>query len=345
MLQIVMEKAYTLIARDVPIPAIDTDQALIKIERLGVCGSDLQIFHGKHKFVTFPIVIGHEASGTIVQTGKDVHDFKPGDRVVIQPQKFCESCIPCSEGLHNVCENLSIMGVYESGMATEFFAVETSKLLKLPPEVSLDQGALVEPIAVAVAAVRKSLGVKDTRIVVMGAGPIGNLVGQVAAAEGARQVLMTDINDNRLEVAGRCGLNLSQNTRDISLEETIKNHFGSDGADIIFDCAGVKQSITQAIQAARRGSRLVVVANFKESVEIELVLLQRKEITLFGIMMYIKKDFEKAISLLAQNKINTEPLISKYFDLEQISDAYRYSDEKAQEVMKILLKTDSRQKD
>lgn len=341
MLQIVLEKPYTFAVKDVPMPEINADQVLVKIERLGICGSDIQIYHGQHKFMKFPLVIGHEASGIIAKTGSNVRDFTKGDRVVIQPQNFCESCAPCREGLHNVCENLSIMGVYESGMAADYFVVDPSKLLKLPPEVSLDQGALIEPIAVAAAAVRKSLGVKDARVVVMGAGPIGNLVGQVASAEGAAQVLMTDINDIRLETAQKCGLSLCRNTGGISLTEAIEKHFGSDGADIIFDCAGVKQSITQAVQAARRGSRLVVVANFKESVEIELVLLQRKEITMFGIMMYLKKDFEKGISLIAQNKIHTEPLISKHFDLDQVVDAYKYADEKAREVMKILLKTDS----
>ncbi|MEE8578178.1 MAG: alcohol dehydrogenase catalytic domain-containing protein [candidate division Zixibacteria bacterium] len=337
MLQAVITAPATFDIIDVPVPEVGNEQVLIKVARIGICGSDMQIYHGKHKFMTFPVVLGHEGSGTIVKIGTAVLGFAVGDRVTVQPQYYCGECFPCREGKYNVCEHLSVIGVHETGMGEEYFLTDASKVLKLPDRVSFDQGALIEPTAVATGAIRKSGGVNSANIVVLGAGPIGNLVAQVAKASGAKSVMITDINPKRLDVAGRCRVDYCVNSTEWKLNDAIVEYFGSDGADIIFDCAGVKETVTDAIQAARRGSRIVVVANFKTIVDIELVLLQRKEITLYGIMMYVREDYEEAIRLLAERRINTSELITSHFDIRQIREAYKYIDENINDVIKVIL--------
>ena len=337
MLQIEMPGPFTFIKEEVPVPEVGENQVLIKMERLGICGSDMQIYHGKHKFMSFPLVLGHEGAGTLTEVGKAVEGFGVGDRVTVQPQNFCGTCYPCRHGVPNVCENLSVMGVHETGMTSDYFVTDASKLLKLPDNLSFDQGALIEPISVATAAIRKAGGVNGAKVVVIGAGPIGNLVAQVANASDAQDVLITDLNPKRLSVAGRCGIPHCVNCSEKDLESAIAENFGPDGADVIIDCAGVAQTINSAVQCARRGSRIAVVANFKAPVEIELVLLQRKEVTLYGIMMYIREDFERAISLVDQGKLYTKEIITDFFPVGDIEQAYKHVDDHFEDVMKVML--------
>lgn len=338
MLQAVMTEAAKIEFVDVPVPEVGRNQVLIKVKRIGICGSDIQIYHGKHKFMTYPIVQGHEGSGTIAKVGNAVDAFSVGDNVTVQPQNYCGQCYPCRHGQYNVCENLSVLGVHETGMASEYFLTDASKVLKLPDTINFDQGALVEPTAVAVGAVRKCGGLKDANVVVLGAGPIGNLVAQVARASGAKKVMITDIKPQRLQIAAKCHIDHCLNAVEWQLGDAINQYFEADGADVIFDCAGVKSTIIDAISTARRGSKIVVVANFKERVDIELVLMQRKELTMYGIMMYVREDYENAIRLIAEGKINTKALITNYFEMTQFLEAYQYIDKNQDNVMKVILK-------
>ncbi len=338
MLQAVMTGAAKIDFVNVPVPEVGRDQVLIQVKRIGICGSDIQIYHGKHKFMTYPVVQGHEGSGTIIKVGEAVNTFSVGDNVTVQPQNYCGHCYPCRQGRYNVCENLSVMGVHETGMASEYFLIDVSKVIKLPDTMSFDQGALVEPTAVAVGAVRKCGGVNNGNVVVLGAGPIGNLVAQVARASGAKKVLITDIIPQRLDIARRCHIDYCVNSEEWTLNRAITRHFGMDGVDVIFDCAGVKNTITDAISTAQRGSKIVVVANFKERVDVELVQIQRKELTMYGIMMYLREDYEEAIRLIAEEKINAKELVTTYFDFKKFLEAYQYIDNNQGSVMKVIVK-------
>jgi L-iditol 2-dehydrogenase len=255
----------------------------------------------------------------------------------VQPQLYCGHCHPCRHEHYNVCENLAVLGVHTTGLSSDYFLTEAAKLIKLPDALSMDQGALIEPTAVATAGIRKCGGVEAANVVVLGAGPIGNLVAQVARASGANAVMITDINSKRLELARRCGIEVCIDSKAVRLADAISEHFGADGADLILDCAGVPQTITAAVEAARRASRIGVIANFKQSIDIELVLLQRKEVTLYGIMMYAREDFEEAIRLIAEGKLHTQELITNHFAIRQIREAYRYIDDHSDDVMKVIL--------
>lgn len=336
MLQVFMPEAFKIEYRDVSKPKAAPGTVLIKIERLGICGSDIQVYHGKHKYMKFPIVQGHEASGTIAEVGAGVDEFKVGDTVTVQPQIFCHECAPCRAGHLNVCRNLKVYGVHVNGMAQEFFQVPAEKVIPLGKDVSFDEGALLEPIAVGVGAMRRCGDVKGKKVCVIGAGPIGNFVAQVAQARGA-QVLVTDINPKKLALAKEVGIFAAVDSSGRVLKDIIAETFGADGADIIIDCAGVPASLTSAIQAARPASTVAIVANFKVPVEIEIPLIQRQQIDVLGIMMYLKEDFHTAAKFLAEGKVKTKGIINKYFDIKQFKEAYEYIDANALDVMKVMM--------
>ncbi len=337
MLQVVSKGPATIECRDVPIPTMADHQLLLRIMRVGICGSDMQILHGKHKYMTFPLVQGHEISARVEKVGEAVDGFSVGDKVTVEPLVSCGSCRPCREGHYNVCEDLKVLGVHQDGMATEYFAIDAAKVLKLPQDTSYDRGALVEPTSVATAAIRRAGNIGGKDVVVLGAGVIGNLVAQVAKNTGARRVMITDIQDARLERAKRCGIDHTVNMGKTDLATAVSEYFGPDGAHVIFDCAGARTTLDQAVEAARGGSALVVVANFKEAVPLEIPKLQRREIDLVGVMVYRRPDFHRAIELIADGRINSDELITHHFSLEQFGEAYEYIDEHQSEVIKVML--------
>ena len=337
MLQVKMTEAFKMSLLETPVPEIGDEDVLIRMKRVGVCGSDIQIYHGKHKYMTFPVVQGHEGAGVIAKVGGKVAGFKEGDKVTIQPQVYCGECAPCRSGHYNVCKNLKVYGVHTGGMFAEYFAVPASKVLLLPDSMSFDQGSLVEPAAVATGAIRRCGDLTGTNVVVLGAGTIGNLVAQVAVASGARKVVITDINQKRLDIAMSCGIHACVNTRARKLKDVILEQFGDDEADIIVDCAGVKAIFNEAVAAARCSSKLVIVANYKEPVEVELPLFQRREVDMLGIMMYLREDFQRAIDLMTSKAINTEALISDHFAIHRLEEVYPYIDNNPESVMKVVI--------
>ena len=338
MLQVKMPEAFKVDYLELPVPEIGDEDVLIQMKRVGVCGSDIQVYHGKHKYMKFPVVQGHEGAGVIARVGAKVRGLAVGDRVTIQPQVVCGECAPCRSGHYNVCKNLKVYGVHTGGMFAEYFPVPAAKVLLLPAAMSFDEGALVEPTAVATGAIRRCGDIRGLNIIVLGAGAIGNLVAQVAVASGAKKVVITDVNRNRLAIAAQCGIHACVNTSERKLKDVIVEQFGDDEADIIIDCAGVKAVFTEIVAAARCSSKIVVVANYKEPVEVELPLFQRREVDLLGIMMYVREDFDRAIELMATKAINTTPLISDYFDVRQVDAVYPYIDNHPDTVMKVVIK-------
>ena len=186
MLQQVMTAPGKIGFHEVPVPEISEGEVLIKIMKIGICGSDIHVYHGEHPFTSYPVTQGHEVSGEVVKTGTAVSGIKPGQKVTIQPQVVCGRCYPCRHGKYNLCEELKVMGFQTTGVASHYFAVDQAKVTPLPDEMSYDEGAMIELLAVAVHAVRRAGDVKGAKIAVLGAGPIGILVAQAAKGNGSR---------------------------------------------------------------------------------------------------------------------------------------------------------------
>lgn len=322
---------------DVPIPDLMENQVLVKIMRIGICGSDIHVYHGKHPYTNYPVTQGHEVSGKIEKIGSNVQGFKLGDKVTIQPQMVCGKCYPCTHNKYHVCDNLKVMGFQTTGTASEFFAVESEKVIKLMDEMTYEQGAMIEPCAVAVHAVLKGGNITDFNVLVLGSGPIGNLVAQTAKAFGAKAVMITDLSDFRLGVAKEVGINFTINPTRVNLLEEIIKTFGPSKADLIIECVGANETIDDAIKNARKGTDIIVVGVFGDKPTIDLGSVQDRELRVIGNMMYQTDDYVKAIELVQSKKISLEPLMTTHFPFEDYDKAYKFIENKKDKVMKVFI--------
>ncbi len=302
MLQQVMTAPGEIEFREVPVPEPEENQVLVKIRKIGVCGSDIHVYHGEHPFTSYPVTQGHEVSGEIEKLGSGVKGWKAGQKVTIQPQVVCGKCYPCRHGKYNLCEELKVMGFQTTGVASDYFAVDAAKVTPLPEEMSFDEGAMIEPLAVAVHAVKRAGNVEGAKIAVLGAGPIGILVAQTAKGLGAESVMITDVSDLRLEKAKECGADFCINTKTKNFGEAMVENFGPDKADVIYDCAGNNITMGQAIQYARKGSTIILVAVFAGTAQIDLAVLNDHELDLNTSMMYRNEDYLDAIRLVKEKR-------------------------------------------
>ena len=312
-------------------------EALIKIMKIGVCGSDIHVYHGEHPFTSYPITQGHEVSGLVEKLGEGVTGLTVGQKVTIQPQVVCGECYPCRHGKYNLCEKLKVMGFQTTGVASHYFAVDAKKVTPLPEGMGLDEGAMIEPLAVAVHAVRRAGDVTGQDICVLGAGPIGILVAQAAKGMGARRVMVTDVSSLRLDKAKECGADFCINTKEKDFGEALTECFGPDKADVIYDCAGNNITMGQAIAHARKGSTIILVAVFAGMATVDLAVLNDHELDLNTSMMYRTEDYDTAIELVNQGKVQLTPLISKHFAFKDYLEAYKYIDENRESTMKVII--------
>lgn len=337
MLQQVMTAPHIIEFRELLPPVPRAGEALVKIRRIGVCGSDIHVYHGQHPFTSYPVTQGHEVSGEIASLGEGVAGLRVGQKVTIEPQVVCGVCYPCRHGRYNLCEKLKVMGFQTTGAASEYFAVDASKVTPIPQELSFDEGAMMEPLAVAVHAVRQVGDITGKSVAVIGAGPIGNLVAQTAKGLGAAGVLATDISDMRLETAKRCDVDVCVNTRNTDFGDALVRTFGPDKADVIYDCAGNNITIGQAVKYARKGSVIVLVAVFAGMAAVDLALLNDHELDLKSTMMYVHRDYLDAMRLVQEKKVKLTSLISAHFPFLEYQKAYEFIDRNRESTMKVLI--------
>ncbi len=337
MTQAVMTEPGNIIFQEVDIPEVKPDQIKVKMKRIGICGSDIHVNHGKHPYTSYPVVQGHEVSAEVVEVGSEVTNCKVGDKVTIQPQVVCGKCYPCTHGMYNDCEVLKVMGFQTTGMASEYFVTEAKKALVLPEDMSWEHGAMIEPLAVAVHAVRRySKDMTGKKAVVLGGGPIGNLVAQTAKALGAEVVLLSELSEYRLATAKKCGIT-AVNPNEKNLLEAIIEACGEDRADVIFECIGINPTTKQAIEYARKGSHIVIVGVFGDLATVDMAAVQDHELTLLGSAMYREEDYRIAIDLVAAGKIEFESLITHRFGFKDYKKGYDTIDKEKDKAMKVII--------
>lgn len=340
MLQQVMTAPREIRFDRVPVPQPGPGQVLVKIKRIGICGSDIHVYHGKHPYTKYPVTQGHEVSGRIAAVGEGVTGFRVGQKVTIEPQVFCGKCHPCTHGKYNLCESLKVMGFQTTGTASEYFAVDQSKIDVLPEAMDYNEGAMIEPLAVTVHAAKRAGDVKGLNVCVLGCGPIGILLIQSLKAFGAAKVLATDVSDYRLELAKQCGADVTVNTKNAEFGRAMLDAFGPDKADIIYDCAGNDITMDQAIQNARKGSTIILVAVYAGLAHCDLAKLNDSELDLNTTMMYRHEDYVDAIRLVGEGKIQLKPLMSRHFAFQDYLAAYQYIDGNRENTMKVLVDVD-----
>jgi L-iditol 2-dehydrogenase len=265
-----------------------------------------------------------------------VQGLTAGQKVTALPQLVCGRCPPCRRGEYHICQALKVQGFQADGVAQELFVTDAEKVVPLPQDFSFEQGALVEPAAVAVHAVRRAGELAGRNVAVLGAGPIGNLTAQAARMAGGR-VLITDLSDYRLDVAGRCGIENVSNASGEPLAEAAGRVFGAAGFDAAFECVGVTATLAAAVEHVNKGGIIVVVGVFAEPAALNVGLIQDRELTLRGTLMYRKEDYQHAVAAIAAGRIATQPLISRHFDFDDYLQAYRFIQRAGAAAMKVFI--------
>lgn len=338
MRQAIMTAPGTIEFRDVAEPVPGPGQVRVRIERIGVCGSDIHVFHGKHPFVTYPLIQGHEYAGVVDRVGTGVNDIRVGDKVTSTPQEVCGVCPPCRRGQYNACERLKVRGFQAPGCAQEFFVTEADKVIALPSDFRPDQGAFVEPVAVAAHSTGQAGGdLTGRNVAVSGAGTIGNLVAQACKRRGAKKVLIADISDYRLEVARRVGIDATCNVSQEPLAEAARREFGADGFEVGAEVAGVESSLASLVGGIGKGGTILSIGVFESPPKVDMAKVCEHELTVKGSMMYRREDFEQAVKWITGGSVQVEPLVTRHFDFAEYANAYRFIDESGVRAMKVMI--------
>ncbi|MCD6518474.1 MAG: alcohol dehydrogenase catalytic domain-containing protein [Anaerolineae bacterium] len=319
--------------REVERPTPGPGEALVKVAYGGICGTDLMIYLGKHPRAKAPLVLCHEFSGTIVQADGDA--LAPGTPVVINPLLTCGQCYACRSGIPHVCANLGLVGIDRDGGFAEYVSVPLQTVRPIPETLPLIEAALIEPLAVAVHAVRASdLSVGD-QTAVLGAGPIGNLTAQVARLAGARQVFVSEQSPKRVALAQRLGFEVID-VREKNTVEAIRQATEGVGVPVVFETAGVQATIDDAGQVARIGGQILQVGMPKTPPTVDMTTLLFREIRRTPIRVYRESDFFRAIALAATGRLDLRTPVTHILPLEELEKGLELAHE-ATESCKILI--------
>jgi len=338
MRQAVMTSPGTIEFHDVNDPGpLKKNEILLRIKKIGICGSDVHVFKGHHPATPYPVVQGHEFSATVEAIGDKVTSIKPGMRVTARPQLVCGKCKPCMRGQYNVCQNLKVQGFQAPGVAQEFFVVPEDRVITFPESMTFEQGAMIEPAAVGAHATNRIPVLKGKNVVVSGAGTIGNLVAQFAKARGAAKVLITDISDYRLNIASGCGIEGQLNVKSCSFEEGVKSFFGDEGFQAGFEAAGVDSSLDALIKNIEKGGDIVILGVYSRNPVVNMFYLGEHELNILGSLMYRHEDYETAVEMISSGKIITGPLISESFPFDQYQEAYKFILDSGEKSLKVMI--------
>lgn len=322
---------------NVPVPTPGDGQVLVKVKVVGVCGSDVHAFRGEHPFISCPIVPGHEFSGVVARVGGSSSTALIGTRATALPSLVCGSCYNCRHGRQNICSNLRVIGCQAGGAMAEYVLVPVDFLVPLPNAVSFDDGAMVEPLAVAVHAVRHAGSIAGARALVLGAGTIGLLVAKILKVYGASEVIVSDPNDDRRHLAQDYGADYVIDPTTANVPAWVRAQFGSDGIDVSFECVGVAATVSDALRSARKGTKVVIVGVFKDDILVPMGLVQDREIELVGTLMYTKDDFEEAARLVSRGIVHVGRLTTHRFTLDDAQEAYETANDPLSGAVKVLI--------
>jgi len=323
--------------QDAPEPTVGAGDILLRIKRIGVCGTDVHVNHGKHPFTPYPVIQGHEFSAIVEAVGEGVTKVKPGDKATARPQLVCGKCGPCRRGDYHICDSLKVEGFQAPGVARDLFVTVEERIIPLPETFTFEQGALVEPVSVAVHSTGRAGDLAGKNVVVVGAGPIGNLVAQLARCRGAKKVLITDLSDFRLEIAKQCKVDVTSNPRTEPLAEAAKKAFGDEGFDVAFEAVGNEAALGSAVDAINKGGDIVVLGVFGENPRVDMSVVGDRELSLIGTLMYKHEDYQQAVELIAEGKVITEPLVTGHFPFEKYKDAYDFIDAQGDKSLKVMI--------
>jgi 2-desacetyl-2-hydroxyethyl bacteriochlorophyllide A dehydrogenase len=315
-------------------PEPGANEVLVRSSVVGICGSDMHAAHGSHPFVDLPMRPGHEVVGVVTEVGTDVDEGLIGTRVVVEPNLACGHCPQCTGGRYNICSDLKVFGCQTPGGMTDYFAIAADRVVPLPDDLHDRWAALIEPAATPVHAVRRAGDLHGRKVVVLGAGPIGLFVLLAARAAGAERVVVADLVHSKRALAERLGADGSFDPASAEAAKQAHDVLGGK-ADVVFDCVSRESTVRLGIQVLEKGGSLMIVGVPSGPTSIDLDLIQDRELTVQGNLMYVREDVLRAIELLRTRPFRFEDFVTAEFDLAQAAEAFRASDDPEQ--VKVLV--------
>ena len=343
MLAAVLHGIRDLKIEDCPIPEPSAGQALVRIRRAGICGTDVHYFEeGRcgHFVVTAPFILGHEVTGEVVALGPGVDHPAAGQRVVINPARQCGHCDYCRSGRGNLCRHVRMLGSASTkpptnGAFCQFLAIGAEQCFPIPAEVDDALAAMMEPLAVALHAAHRAGTVAGKQVLVTGGGPIGLLAVMVARAYGATTVALSDPVAARRKTAAQVGADAVLDPTALSFKDDAAALAG-DGFDVMFEASGAPPALRQAFEVLRRGATLVQIGSISApEVSLPVNQLMVREINFVGSFRY-GNVFEEGVRLLASGRLDLRPLVSRVFPLAQAPEALVAAGER-ESVMKVQI--------
>lgn len=307
------------------IPQVKDDEVLVKLEYVGICGSDMHYYEtgaiGDY-VVEPPFVLGHEPGGTVVEVGSNVKHLKVGDKVALEPGKTCGHCEFCRQGKYNLCPDVVFFATPPvDGVFQEYVAHEAALCFKLPPQVSTLEGALIEPLAVGFHAANQGGAHAGQTAVVMGAGCIGLVSMMALKAEGVSRVYVVDVMQKRLDKALELGADGVINGKDEDAIETVRRLTGGVGCDLVIETAGTEITTRQAVHMTKKGATIVLVGYSKTGeITLPMSLALDKELTFKTVFRY-RHIYPMAIDAVAAGRVNLEGIVTDIFDFDDIQNA------------------------
>ena len=313
-----LDKSKRIYTEEVAVPTLDADQVLVKVESVGICGSDVHYYkHGAigPYIVEKPIILGHELSGVITAVGSDVAQSRIGSRVAVEPQRACKVCKQCQAGRYNLCPDIEFYATPPvNGAFCEYVKIQSTFAYDIPANISFDAAALVEPMSVCIWAAQKAQIKNDTTVLIARAGPIGVIMAQVARAFGASEVVVTDVVDSRLDFVKKYGATKTINTS--------KESLGSNKFDVFVDACGIPSAVHAGILSTGPAGRALLVGLGSDEMLLPISHIQNNEIMVTGVFRYTNT-WPIGIEFLASGKVNLDAIVTHHFGLDEVEQGLK----------------------
>ncbi|MEI4768701.1 zinc-binding alcohol dehydrogenase family protein [Psychrobacillus sp. FJAT-51614] len=333
---VLIQKAFNLELVDIIKPQIKTPtDVLVKVKRVGICGSDMHIYHGTNPLATYPRVVGHEVTGEVVEVGQDIVSVQIGDHIVVEPIRSCGTCYACRKGRPNVCKELSVFGVHEDGGMQEYIVLPVNQLHVVKSNIDWDEAVLAEPYTIGAQAVWRGGITEGDTVLIQGCGPIGICILKMAKLHGAK-VLMTDLNFERLQFAKENGADFVIDAGKESVVEKVFELTDGEGANVVIDAVCLPSTFELSVQAASVAGTIVVLGFDERPSSIPQLPITKKELTIVGSRLQTKQ-FSKVVALLNDAKLTHDGLITHQFSINDVQEAFKFVEDNPDKVRKAVI--------
>ncbi|MBV4438315.1 zinc-binding alcohol dehydrogenase family protein [Clostridium tyrobutyricum] len=317
---------------------VNVNDVLIKTKRVGICGSDVHLYHGENPLAVLPRVMGHEVVGEVVDIGSNVKNLNRGDHVVVEPIRYCGKCYACRHGMPNVCNDLSVFGVHEDGGMREYLTVPEKQCYVMDKKLDWDTAVLAEPYTIgANATFRGNVGIGD-KVLIQGAGPIGICILKLAKIKGA-EVMISDVVSEKLEFAKQNGADRVVDVSKEDIKEAVKDWTGGEGVNKVIDAVCTTKTFELGFDVTSPAGTIVVLGFSEDDAQIKQLPITKKQLTVVGSRLQAYQ-FANVIRLMESGNLKSDGLITHKFKFEEVQKAFDFIDQYPEKVKKMILTFD-----